>query len=233
MTKHDDDATLLESAAEAAALLAPDDIAALHAQATAAGGAETLEVPVLHLFQDVGSEGDRYGEHAKGTWIDGLTLEPVDADATIIPVIVDPLRMAWRDRDAGGGLVGRYRQGERIPDHVAGDPSIVISDHLDLYVVLGDEPIPYVYRAKSTALKAVRTLGTLERARAQKGAGPGLYSLGAEQRSNDKGRWFVPRFRPAGEPSDDQRRTWAEVLRMLTAARAAGDVRVADDEVPF
>ncbi len=198
---------------------------------------EDLELPVLHLFQDIGKESDQYGEHDKGDWIDSLTLEAIK-DPIIIPVSGKKEFVVWYDRDStlGKGLVNKYDTRAEVPSEYQEDQAnYIISETVTFYVLVSGEQLPAVIRFKSTALKVARQLNTLERIRAAKQKCLGQYKLGVTLRSNDKGKWYVPMITPNGDASQADQEAAIAAYNMITGGNVTvHDVEeMADDDIPI
>lgn len=216
------------------------EVDALRREAMAELGAESLTIPILHLFQDTGNEAETYGEHDKGTWVDGLSQEPYDVGTRIVPVFAKAYKAAWYDRKSGKGE-GRpvatwnpKREPRPFNDSDGNpidwtDPDLRIDDQIDLYVLVGEGAgLPHVYRAKKTTLASVKQLNSLEASRGAAGRPVGAYALDTRSRSNDYGKWFVPYFRPDGDATPDEMDVYASALRMVLS----GNTNVAEDVKP-
>jgi len=196
--------------------------------------ASDFSLPSLHLFQDVGNESDQYGDHAKGTWVNSLTGEAVDVSQGIIPVTAQKNVVVWHHRDSGqSGMLGMFDSRKSVPaEMVAGQGTEVdIVEYVNLVAVaVADPELPFVIRHKSSGLTAVRMLNTLEAGRGRAGRGPGLYELKSKQKSNDKGKWFVPMYVPKGDPDEDM----VALAKEFHAMFANKTISVTEaDEVPF
>lgn len=213
-----------------------------------------IELPVLHLFQDVGKESESYGEHDKGAWVNSQTQEEVDAEGKlIVPVIGWKCIEAWWKRESGkGGFIGRYRSRMDVPNDIADDPDVELTSVISYIVLLEGQPeVPLIMRFSATHHRVGRALATMEEGRAALGKPVGAYRLDKRQASNEKGRWFIPVLKPSGDAPEEVARyadAYAKSLSILVdhgAVRShgyeAGDVQAApdddrpapDEEVPF
>ena len=193
-----------------------------------------FSLPNLHLFQDVGNESDQYGDHAKGTWVNSLTGDEVDTSQGIVPITAQKNVVVWHHRDSGqSGMVGMFGSRKEVPSEmIAGQGTEVdIVEYVNLIVVAVSDPeLPFVIRHKSSGLTAVRMLNTLEAGRGRAGKGPGLYELKSKEKSNPKGKWFVPMYVPKGDPDEDLI-ALASTFHDMFAHKAIAVVE--DTEVPF
>jgi hypothetical protein len=169
--------------------------------------ASDFSLPNLHLFQDVGNESDQYGDHDKGTWVNSLTGEEIDTEKGIVPITAQKNTVVWHHRDSGQtGMVAMFDNRKDVPDNfVAGQGTEVdIVDYVNLIVLAIDDPeLPFVIRHKSSGLTAVRMLNTLEAGRGRANKGPGLYKLTSKEKTNAKGKWYIPMYVPKGDPDKD------------------------------
>lgn len=204
-----------------------EDMLAAHQEALADLDGDMLALPVLHLYQDVGNESQQYGEHTKGTWVNGLTCEAFTEEPRVMPLHQERLQIAWRDRDEGGGIVAKWKKGEPMPPEARG---FEVADHVDLYLYVAGESLPFILRAKSTSLQPVRQLYTIELGRASAKAGPGIYRLGTQKKTNDKGTWYIPRFQPDGAPGEEDAEGWKRARAMLMPALKSGSVQASDEQ---
>lgn len=193
-----------------------------------------FSLPNLHLFQDVGNESDQYGDHTKGTWVNSLTGDEVDTSKGIVPITAQKNVVVWHHRDSGqSGMVGMFDSRKDVPSEmIAGQGTEVdIVEYVNLIVVsVADPELPFVVRHKSSGLTAVRMLNTLEAGRGRAGKGPGLYDLKSKQKSNDKGKWYVPMYVPKGDPDEDMV-ALASTFHEMFANRQIAVVE--DVDVPF
>lgn len=190
------------------------------------GDATDLQIPILHLFQDIGNESDQYGDHDKGAWVDSLTQEAVP-EPVVVPVHAYKEFVVWYDRNsnAGDGIVDRFDSKAEVPqEFIENDQDYNVVETMNWYVVLNDNPLPYLIRFKSTSLKAGRQLNTLERSREAQNKTLGAYKLGARLKTNDKGKWYDPTITPAGDASPEQVETAVSAYRMIKG----GNVKVHD-----
>lgn len=208
-------------------------------------GSDEMVIPVIHLFQDTGNESDTYGEHPKGTWVDALTLEAVPEGTLVMLVGLSSYKAAWWDRKSDNATgypvaVWHPKKGEPRPEYDSdgnpipwGDPELSAEDHIDVYLLVGEDAvIPHLYRAKKTSLRPVKRLATTEKGRAVRRAAPGVYRLEARVQQNDKGRWFVPAFVPAGEATSEDLERYRYAAQMVASGKAVVRDATPADTVP-
>lgn len=252
----------IEKKADAALAVATpsESYIAKRAAAAKAAGMETVRIGTLHLHQGSGKEDMTYGQHPKGSWIDELTGEVVPAETRVIPVHCNSYRGVWWRYDSKKGegyplalfdhgqpKPQSDRDGNPIPWE---DPDIEVKDHLDLFLLIGDDPLPRLYRAKSTSLRAVQSMNTLERSRIAGGRPGGAYRLSTQQKSNDENQWFIPHFIADGDQTKAEMVAWEAAFDLVPsgqfevsregdapaqrpAAQATNAETVSADDIPF
>ena len=220
-TKNED--TAVAAAAPSAAFLAKRK-AAQQSQ-----GRSSIRIGVLHLHQGSGKEDMTYGPHPKGTFIDELSMSPVAVGTRLVPVHVEAYQAVWfayESKKGDGRPLATFRDGEPRPkadesgtpiDYA--DQDVEIRDHLDLYVLLPGDSIPRLYRAKSTALRSVQSMNTMEVGRVNLGNVPGAYRLGTRQMSNDENQWHVPVFTADGDVTADEMSMLEPAFDLVTSGK--------------
>jgi hypothetical protein len=203
-----------------------------------AAGQPIIEIPAdlklarLHVFQDVGNEADTWGDHPKGTILDGDTKEVVPPDTR---VMILAARYRFERRPDGGGpvmyewytdsysgiltpaqLEGIRAAGLPVEDFVwdrtnpdAPKPPAV-DTHLELVVVSTHNPMPVLIVWRNQDIKTgevarkawVFTTKVLKRFV--------QFKLGTVENRNDYGKWRAFQLTQDGAPCDALRAQLAE-----------------------
>ena len=180
--------------------------------------ASDFELPVLHLFQDVGRESEQYGEHKKGTWVNSMTQELVDT-STVIPVLPIKEIIVWHHRDSmSDGIAAKFTaRADMNAEYLEGDGTLFdVRDSISWILLVDSLPgMPFIVRHSMTALRSARALLTMEASRHASDKPLGIYELSSREMSNEKGKWHVPQYRPTGDATDSQAESAFTYHKML------------------
>lgn len=183
----------------------------------------------LALYQGTSEEEARYGKFDRGVFIDTLEKRPVETKAVMV---------------LGGFTTwSRWSQGSKTPDYTFRNKRDVPKEDLEgfppaavecvnLIVIVGGEPWPYLLRIKRTAMAAwMNTIQPNEGRRAAAGKGPGCYQLGSQQDKNAAGQTYrrltVERMY---EPPAEMLELAVKVKEQIAAFKAKADELAAEDD---
>ena len=179
--------------------------------------ASDIEIPEILLFQNQNEEKAGAG-HAKGVWVNTITKSAIGADDRIIPLHVQPQTIVWDEKAKKDGIewpIFTCKRPEMVPDRIRDSVETVIIEGetrpryaIDIgyfvFVILNDEPIPYIIRCLRTSKKAAKQLNILLMGRLGAGKGPGMFRLESISKPAVKGgrniTYYNPRFILTDEP---------------------------------
>ena len=148
-----------------------------------------------------------YGHHPKGTLLDSVTLTPLTSNRFV------PIGIAWKEwfkwGGRGQGLVYKVRNVNEVPPEDLvwqgkEPPTCTLYRNFALIFEGSDTPVCLSLKdSMPLPRRAGQALNQLEKIRALKKKGPGLYELEVIDQENDRGRWKDLRIKPIGNPPDD------------------------------
>lgn len=184
-----------------------------------------FEIPVLHLFQDIGNESATYGEHSKGTWIHSLTRVNVTGQEVIAVAPMKETIAWWKPNNSHNeqGIAHRFRTESEVPDAIRDDIDLDVINYTNWVFLFDDEAV--IVRFKSTSLRAAKRLNTTEKSRAARGEPAGVYRLESEDQTNQFGKWKHPVFALVRDATDaemisirEHRRTFRALVNRASDA---------------
>ena len=224
--KNDNEITKIEEGA-----LAPAADDAMLAQFGMMEGmsSEDIEMPEIILFQNQNEDKVGMG-HAKGSWVNGITKQAITDSDRVIPLHVRPSVVVWDEMAKAEGIewpVFVAKRAEDVPAEIRDNqetvevdgeisPRYAIDIGYDVFVLLNDEPTPYLIKCYRTSKRGAKQLNTILMGRLMSGKGPGVFMLANTSRQTvKKGRkvtYYNPRFVLTDEPMTRQQADTALAL---------------------